>query len=41
MKSFTVKLRKSQRKANYTRQNENILDSLVCITMLDKMKDPE
>ena len=28
MKSSTVKLRKSQRKTNYTRQNENNLDSL-------------
>ena len=35
MKSSTVKLRKSQRKANYTRQNENSLDSLASVTMLD------
>ena len=28
MKSSTVKLRKSQRKKSYTRQNENSLDSL-------------
>ena len=28
MKSSTVKLRKSQRKANYTQLNENSLDSL-------------
>ena len=31
MKSSTVKLRKSQRKTNYTRQNE---DSLACVAML-------
>ena len=30
-----VKLRKYQRKMNYTRQNENSLDSLACVTMLD------
>ena len=30
-----VKLRKSQRKTNYRRQNENSLDSLACVTMLD------
>ena len=35
MKCSTVKLRKSQRKTNYTRQNENSLDSLACVTMLD------
>ena len=35
MKSSTVKLRKSQRNTNYTRQNENSLDSLACVTMLD------
>ena len=35
MNSSTVKLRKSQRKTNYTRQNENSLDSLACVTMLD------
>ena len=35
MKTFIVKLRKSQRKTNYTKQNENILDSLACVTMLD------
>ena len=35
MKSSTVKLRKSQRKTNYTRQNENSLDVLACVTMLD------
>ena len=35
MKSSTVKLCKSQRKMNYTRQNENSLDSLPCVTMLD------
>ena len=28
MKSSTVKLRKAQTKTNYTRQNENRLDSL-------------
>ena len=28
MKSSTLKLHKSQRKMNYTRQNENSLDSL-------------
>ena len=39
MKSSTVKLRKSQRKTNYTLQNEESLDSLVCVTMLDEMKD--
>ena len=35
MKSSTVKLCKSQRKTNYTRQNENSPDSLPCVTMLD------
>ena len=35
MKSSTVKLRKSQKETNYTRQNENCLDSLDCVTMLD------
>ena len=30
---------KSQRKMNYTRQNQNSLDSLACVTMLDEMKD--
>ena len=41
MMSSTVKLRKSQRKMNYTRQNENSLGSLACVTMLDEMKDAE
>ena len=31
--------RKSQSKSNYTRQNENSLDSLVCVTMLDEIRD--
>ena len=35
MKSSTVKLHKSQRKTNYTSQNEDSLDSLACVTMLD------
>ena len=35
MKSSTVKLRKSQRKTTYNRQNENSLDSLACVAMLD------
>ena len=35
MKSSTVKLRKSQRKTNYTRQNETSLESLACVTMRD------
>ena len=35
MKSYTVKPRKSQRKTNYTRQNENSQNSLACVTMLD------
>ena len=35
MKSYTVKRRKSQRKTNYTRQNENSQNSLACVTMLD------
>ena len=39
MKSFTVKLRKSKRKTNRTRQNESSLDSLACVTMLDEMKN--
>ena len=33
MKSSTVKLRKSQRKTNYTRQNETSVESLACVTM--------
>ena len=41
MKSFTVKLSKSQRKTNNTRQNENSLDNLVCVTMLEEMEDAE
>ena len=32
---FTVKLRKSQTKSNYTKQNQNSLGSLACVTMLD------
>ena len=39
MKSSTVKVRKSQRKTNYTRQNENSLDSLAYVTLLDETKD--
>ena len=35
MKSSAVKLCKSQRKTNYTRQNENSLDSFACVIMLD------
>ena len=35
MKSPMVKLHKSQRKTNYTRQNENSLDSLACVLVLD------
>ena len=35
MKSSTVKLRKSQSKTNYNRQNENSLDNLACVAMLD------
>ena len=35
MKSSTVKLHESQRKTNYTSQNENNLGSLACVTMLD------
>ena len=35
MKSSTVKLRKSQRKTTYNRQNENSLDNLACVAMLD------
>ena len=36
MKSSTGK---SQRKMNYTQQNENSLNSLTSATMLDEMKD--
>ena len=39
MKSSKVKLRKSQMKTNYTRQNEYSLYSLAYVTMLDEMKD--
>ena len=39
MKSSTVKLCKSQRKTNYNKQNENILDSSAYVTMLDEMTD--
>ena len=35
MKSPMVKLHKSQRKTNYTRQNENSLDRLACVLVLD------
>ena len=35
MNSSTVKLRKSHRKTKYTRQNENSLDNVACITILD------
>ena len=35
MKSCTVKLHKSLGKMNDTRQNENSLDSLACVTILD------
>ena len=35
MKSSTVKLLKSLMKTNYTRQNENSLDRLACVTMPD------
>ena len=35
MKSFTVKLCKSQMKTNYTKQNEKSLESLAGIAMLD------
>ena len=35
MKSCTVKLHKSLRKMNDTKQNENSLDSLACVTVLD------
>ena len=38
MKSSTMKLRKTWRKTNYTRQNKS-LDSLGCVTMLYEMKD--
>ena len=30
-----VKLHKSQRKTNYTRQNEHSLDNLACVLVLD------
>ena len=33
--NYTVKLCKSQRKTNYTRQNEKSLGSLAGVTMLD------
>ena len=39
MKSSTVKPRKSQRKKNYSKQNENSLESLACVTMRNEMKD--
>ena len=35
MKIPNVKLRKSLRKTNYARQNENSLDSFTCVQMLD------
>ena len=35
MKNSTAKILKSQRKTNYTKQNENSLDSLACVTMFD------
>ena len=36
MKRSTVKLRKLRKsQRNYTRQNENSLDSLACVTNLD------
>ena len=35
MKSSTVKLHKSQKKTNYTKQNESSLDNLACVTTVD------
>ena len=35
MKSSTVKLRKSQRKTNYTQQNENSIESLASNLLYD------